>query len=454
MHGLLLLSLLRFIKMIISPLVFATLTVIIGHAGNEVTVGHLGGKALAWLVFASLLSLSRRRLLVGSLEPGKAGQPELPTAAASGMAQSSADAVTRQARRPVGKREKESTGANVMSEVVLVTGISGFIAKHVALALLGAGYRVRGTVRDRSAGKAVADTLARHGADVAMLDFVVTDLTRDTGWDEAIAGCDYVQHLASPFPIEAPADRESLVPVAREGTLRVLRRAFASGVRRVVETSSIVAMMYRAGRPARFSVTEQDWTDPEWAPLSAYIVSKTRAERAAWEAADAAGDRERLCTVHPGFVLGPLLDAKSGTSVDVIRLFLTGAYPAVPKVAYPVVDVRDLAAVHVAAMRAEGAGGRRLIAAGETLSMRDMALALREAFPERARKIPIGQLPDTVVRLAGYVDRQLRSLRGDLGVTPGVDASYVTAMTCVAFRPSREAVVAAGRSLFEHGVVA
>lgn len=340
-----------------------------------------------------------------------------------------------------------------MSEVVLVTGISGFIAKHVALALLNAGYRVRGTVRDAQAGRAVADTLARHGADVSPLEFVVADLERDDGWDAAIAGCDYVQHLASPFPIEAPADRESLVPAAREGTLRVLRRALAAGVRRVVDTSSIVAMMYRAGRPPRFSVTERDWTDPEWAPLSAYIVSKTRAERAAWDAAEAAGARERLCTIHPGFVLGPLLDARSGTSVDVIRLFLTGAYPAVPKVAYPVVDVRDLAAVHVAAMREEGAGGRRLIASGETLSMRDMAQALRAAFPERARKIPIRQLPDGVVRLAGYVDRQLRSLRGDLGVTPEADASYVTALTGVTFRPSREAVVAAGRSLVEYGVV-
>lgn len=340
-----------------------------------------------------------------------------------------------------------------MSEVVLVTGIGGFIAKHVALALLNAGYRVRGTVRDAAAGRAVADTLARHGADVSSLEFVVADLVRDDGWDEAIAGCDYVQHLASPFPIEAPADRESLVPAAREGTLRVLRRALDARVKRVIDTSSIVAMMYRAGRPTRFTVTERDWTDAEWPPLSAYVVSKTRAERAAWAAAEAAGARERLCTIHPGFVLGPLLDARSGTSVDVIRLFLTGAYPAVPKVAYPVVDVRDLAAVHVAAMRSEAAGGRRLIASGETISMRDMALALRAAFPDRARRIPVRQLPDIVVRMAGTVDRQLRSLRGDLGVTPEVDASYVTAITDVSFRSARDAVVAAGQSLIEHGVV-
>ncbi len=340
-----------------------------------------------------------------------------------------------------------------MNPTVLVTGIGGFIAKHVALELLNAGYKVRGTVREAAAADAVRRALALHGADLDRLSFVVADLDRDAGWQDAIAGCEFIQHVASPFPIKAPDDRESLVPAAREGTLRILRHGLKAGVSRIVETSSMVAMMYRADRAANITVSENDWSDPEWPSLSAYIVSKTRAERAAWEFLRAAGAENKLCTVNPGFVLGPLLDKRLGTSAEVIRLFMTGAYPAVPPVSFPVVDVRDLAAVHVRAMTSAATGGRRLIAAGETISMRDMAMMLRDAFPAHARHIPTRVLPPWLVRLLGRFDRQLRTLRSDLGVVPHADSAYVTNLTDVRFRPAREAVVAAGQSLIDYGVI-
>ena len=340
-----------------------------------------------------------------------------------------------------------------MGATVLVTGIGGFIAKHVALALLRDGYTVRGTVRTPTAADEVRASLARHGADLERLSFVVADLDDDTGWELAIAGCEFIQHVASPFPLKTPDDRESLVPAAREGTLRILRHGLQAGVSRIVETSSMVAMMYRADRPAEITVREGDWTDPEWPSLSAYIVSKTRAERAAWEFLRAAGAENKLCTVNPGFVLGPLLDARLGTSLEVIRLFMTGAYPAVPPVSFPVVDVRDLADVHVRAMTAPDTCGRRLIAAGETISMAAMAVMLRDAFPNRARRIPTRVLPPLVVRLLGLFDRQLRTLRSDLGVVPHADSAYVTALTGIGFRPARESVVAAGQSLVDYGVI-
>ena len=340
-----------------------------------------------------------------------------------------------------------------MSSTVLVTGIGGFIAKHVALALLTAGYNVRGSIRSPAAADEIRATLALHGADIERLTFVVADLGHDGGWEQAIAGCEFIQHVASPFPIKTPDDRESLVPAAREGTLRILRHGLNAGVSRIVETSSMVAMMYRADRPAEITVSESDWTDPEWPSLSAYIVSKTRAERAAWEFLRAAGAENKLCTVNPGFVLGPLLDTRLGTSLEVIRLFMTGAYPAVPPVSFPVVDVRDLAAVHVRAMTTADTGGRRLIASGETISMRDMAVMLRDAFPSRARRIPTRVLPPLVVRLLGLFDRQLRTLRSDLGVVPRADSAYVTALTGIGFRPAHESVVAAGQSLIDHGAI-
>ena len=340
-----------------------------------------------------------------------------------------------------------------MATTVLVTGIGGFIAKHVALALLMAGHTVRGTVRSLAAADEVRTTLAKHGADVGRLSFIVADLSNDDGWQQAIAGCEFIQHLASPFPIKAPDDRESLVPAAREGTLRILRHGLQAGVSRIVETSSMVAMMYRADRAAEITVSEGDWTDPEWSSLSAYIVSKTRAERAAWDFLRAAGAENKLCTVNPGFVLGPLLDARLGTSLEVIRLFMTGAYPALPPVSFPVVDVRDLADLQVRAMSAPDTGGRRLIASGATISMFDMAVMLRAAFPQRARRIPTRVLPPWAVRMLGLFDRQLRALRSDLGVIPHADSAYVTALTGINFRPAQESVVAAGQSLIDYGVI-
>lgn len=332
-----------------------------------------------------------------------------------------------------------------MAERVLVTGISGFIACHVAAELLRGGYQVRGTVRSRAKGEATRAGLARAGVDASGLELVEADLGADAGWTEAAHGCAYIQHIASPFPIRQPRDREELVPAARDGALRVVRAG--AEAKRIVMTSSMVAMMYRAGRPARLMVSEQDWTDPEWPPLSAYIVSKTRAERAVWDHARASGRTDQLTMVNPGFVLGPPLGADAGTSLQVIEMMLKGAYPAMPPVAFPVVDVRDLARVHVAAMTAEAAGGRRLIAAGETLTMQDMARILKEELPQHARKVPTGALPAAMVRTLSIVDPTVRTIVPDLGVTPIADASYTTALTGVGFRSAREAVSDAARAL-------
>jgi dihydroflavonol-4-reductase len=256
-----------------------------------------------------------------------------------------------------------------MSELVLVTGISGFIAKHVALNLLQCGYSVRGTLRTPKRADEVRQALQTHSADTSGLSFVEADLGSDSGWAEAASGCTYVQHVASPFPIKQPRHREALVPEARQGALRVLEAARAADVKRIVFTSSMASMIHRANRPKQMTVTEDDWTDPTLNRLSPYIVSKTRAERAAWDWARENGWERRLTVINPGFVLGPTLDGQTCTSLDVIKLFMKAAYPAVPPAVYPVVDVRDLAELHVRAMTAPDAGGRRLIAAADTLSM-------------------------------------------------------------------------------------
>ena len=332
-----------------------------------------------------------------------------------------------------------------MSQRILVTGISGFIAKHIALKLLQSGYAVKGTIRALNKADQIQKSLSAAGADTGNLEFAAADLTSDDGWDDAAVGCDGVMHVASPFPVAQPRDRNALVPAARDGALRVLRAA--RNANRIVMTSSMAAMMYRPNRPPVMPVDENDWTDAEWNALSAYVVSKTVAENAAWELATDEGFKHRLTTVNPGLVLGPTLDDDIGTSLDVIRLFLTGAYPAIPPVSYPVVDVRDVAELHIKALQTPEAGGRRLIAAAETMSLKDIAKILAEAFPDQAKKIPTRELPALMVRLAAIFDRSLASVLPDLGTIPQANTAYVSAMTGLEFRTGREAIVAAARSL-------
>ncbi len=340
-----------------------------------------------------------------------------------------------------------------MSEQVLITGISGFIAKHIALNLLKKGYSVRGTLRTPARAEQIRQTLQENGADISGLSFVEANLNSDSGWTEAASGCAYVLHVASPFPIEQPRDREALVPQARQGALRVLEAARAAEVKRIVFTSSMSAMMYRANQPQEIKVTEHDWTDPEWNRLTAYVVSKTRTEKAAWEWAKENRWERRLTVVIPSFVLGPTLDGRTNTSLNVIKLMMEGAYPALPPVEYTIVDVRDLAELHVRAMTVTQAGGRRLIGTADSLSMTQMGRVLCRAFPDYCRKIPTRTLPGFLVRFLANFNPTLKTVVPDIGLVALADNAYVTEMTGVEFRPAEDAVRAAGQSLIDHSVV-
>lgn len=316
---------------------------------------------------------------------------------------------------------------------VLVTGITGFLAGHIAVALMQRGYRVRGTLRSTSrAGEVEAALRAQPGCGAAALSMVEADLTDDAGWEDAARGCDYVIHAASPFPARAPRHRDELVGPAREGTLRVLRAAKQAGARRAVLTSSIAAIVYGHGS-APF--TEDDWTDPDGPRTTAYYRSKTLAERAAWEFA-----REQaleLAVVNPGLILGPLLSARGSASLELVRKLLAGDFPGLPNLGFSLVDVRDVAAAHVLAMTVPEAAGERFIIAGDYLTLREMADVLREAYPRRARKIPRRRLPDWLVRLASRFDPELRSVVLDLGLDSRV--SHQKAARVLGWQPRDEA---------------
>jgi len=335
-----------------------------------------------------------------------------------------------------------------MTDLVLVTGVSGFIASHVAARLLGEGYAVRGTVRNKDKGQKIVDALAAAGSDTSKLELVEADLSADAGWKLAVQDCRFVQHIASPFPLEAPSDREALVPAARAGAMRVIEQAIGAGAERVIMTSSMVSMMGQAGRGKHMIVKEEDWSDPDWKPLTAYPVSKTRAERAVWDYVESQNVKSRLTTVCPGLVFGPDTYDNGGASLAIIKGLFTGAFPMVPRIAYPIVDVRDCASIHIKAMTAPNVGGRRLIAGANTLWISDIADILRKAYPQA--KLPTRVMPDLLVKIAGVFDSSIKSIVPDVGTFHEADAAYVSSLTGVIPRPAKDAVLAAAKSLIEN----
>jgi dihydroflavonol-4-reductase len=339
-----------------------------------------------------------------------------------------------------------------MTDRVLVTGISGFLGGHVALQLLEKGYIVRGSVRSLSRAEKVKSTLAARGADLSRLEIVALDLTSDKGWPEAMAGVRYLQHVASPFVIEQPKDKQELIGPAVEGTRRALGTALTAGVERIVLTSSIAAIVYGHADYSK-TFTTADWTDPDSPRTAAYPESKLRAEKEAWSIVDSYGARDRLATINPGAILGPLLDDDPGTSGALILRLLNGSVPAAPRMTFSIVDVRDVAAAQVAAMTAPEAGGRRHILAEAEMSVFELAQALRPHLPAFAGRLPRFELPDWVVRVVGLFDPQIRTNLHEIGNIRRVDGSSGRALLARPLIPAADAALATAQSLIAHGLV-
>jgi dihydroflavonol-4-reductase len=326
---------------------------------------------------------------------------------------------------------------------VLVTGASGFIAGHVIRELVDAGYAVRGTVRNTAAREKVAHL-------PSSVELVQADLDRDEGWAEAVAGCRYVMHVASPLPSGVPRDEDELIRPAVDGTLRVLGAAAETGtVERVVLTSSIAAIT--SGHADETIVhTEQDWADLE--RCAAYPKSKTLAERAAWDLV-ARDPRFELVVVNPGLVLGPVLRSESTTSTDVVRMLLARGVPGSPRLAFAPVDVRDVAVGHRLAMERPEAAGKRYILAGDQMWMRDIAKVLAAEFNPKGYHVPTGRVPYWLMWIMGRFNQTVRLGLDMIGRPERVSARQAERDLGWSMRPVRESIVDTGRSLIEHGVV-
>lgn len=332
---------------------------------------------------------------------------------------------------------------------VLVSGGSGYIAGFLIRQLVTEGWLVHTTVRDLARERALRELLA---VDNARLKVFAADLTADAGWDAAMTGCSHVAHLASPLPAGVPRHADELIVPARDGALRALRAAKAAGVQRFVMTSSVAAISYGRGRGVHH-FTEADWTKPELPGISPYIQSKTIAERAARDWIAREGGDMVFCTINPSVVLGPVWSRDYSASVVIVRKLLDGSLGACPDIGFGIVDVRDVADLHVRALTAPGLAGERFIASGRFMKLREMADVLRAELGPQAHKVTRRNVPDWLVRVGALFNPVARAVVGELGSVRNQDASHAKAVLGWATRREEQSIVDTARSLIEQGIV-
>ncbi len=336
---------------------------------------------------------------------------------------------------------------------VLVTGGSGFVGSYCILQLLAEGHTVRTTVRNLAREGDVRSMLKTGGADARdRLSFFAADLESDKGWSEAAAGCDYILHVASPIPVAVPKNEDELIVPAREGALRVLRAARGAGVKRVVLTSSFAAIGY-GQKPQTAPFDESSWTDINGYGATPYIKSKTIAERAAWDFVAKEGGTE-LAVVNPVAILGPVLGADYSPSIMIVQRMMDGTIPGCPQRWFGIVDVRDVADLHVRAMTHPAASGQRfLCTAGDFMSMLEIAQMLKIRMGAAAAKVPARQLPNWLVRLASLRDPALKQLLPELGKQKNGTNAKARGLLGWKPRSSEDAIVASAESLIRLGLL-
>ncbi len=331
-----------------------------------------------------------------------------------------------------------------MSQTVLLTGVTGFIAKRIALDLLNAGHRVRGTLRSPGRATEVRAALRPRLNEPAALDRFETvplDLTADDGWVAAMDGVDVVMHTASPFPMSAPKSEDDLIRPAVDGTLRALRAARTAGVGRVVLTSSVVAI---EATDTDGPHTEEHWSEPDHPRSTPYGRSKTRAERAAWDFV-AEHPEVALTAINPALVLGTPLDRHYGTSLRVVERQMGGKDPALPRIGFGIVDVADISAMHLAAMDRPETAGKRYIGCAGTMTMPEIARRLAAAHPER--RITTRVAPKWLLRLVALADPAVRGILPSVGHLPRFDNARARTELGIDFVPVETALERAARAI-------
>ncbi|MEM1346914.1 MAG: NAD-dependent epimerase/dehydratase family protein [Myxococcota bacterium] len=341
-------------------------------------------------------------------------------------------------------------------DLVVITGVTGFIGGYCAMEALRRGYRVRGTLRSRGKVEATRGMLRRHVTlEEGDLEFATVDLTRDDGWADAMRGARYVLHVASPFPLESPKDADELVRPAVDGTRRARRAASDAGVERVVLTSSFAAVGFGHGDVSACRVfTEREWTNPDGGKdVSPYILSKTMAEKAAWDFTAEHDGAPELTSINPTLVIGPILGAGFSSSVEVVRQIVAREVPALPKLGFGVVDVRDVAWAHCEAMECEEAAGERFLCSTGFMWMQDMGEVLAEYLKPKGYNIPTMGMPGFMLRMVALVNPPIRQVTTELGQHRVASRDKIDRVLGYAPLDLKQSLRDTADSLIAHGVV-
>lgn len=340
------------------------------------------------------------------------------------------------------------------TQIVLVTGGSGFVGVHCILQLLEKGYQVRTTLRSMNRKAEVIDMLKEGGiTDFENLSFYEANLTQDDNWDEAVEGCDFVLHVASPISLALPQSDDEIIKPAVDGTLRVLKAAKKAGVKRVVITSNFGAVGY-SHKDMHTQITEESWTDPNEKNLTAYLKSKIFAERAAWDFMEKEGGDLELSVINPAGIFGPSLGKDLSSGFELLKKVLDGSMKAIPKIPFGVVDVRDVADLHIRAMINPKAKGERFLAiAGGVMTLPQIAKFLKEHLGERANRVSTKTIPDWVMRIAAIFNPVAKQVTSQLGKNK--NASNQKAKTVLGWNPrtNEEAILATAESLYKFGTL-
>lgn len=328
--------------------------------------------------------------------------------------------------------------------LVLVTGASGYIAKHIVAKLLRKGFAVRASARSEARFDEIRNAVRPVVApeDLDHLSFVTLDLTDDAGWDEAVAGAEIMMHTASPFPLTQPKDENDVIKPAVDGALRAVRAAKAAGITRFIMTSSSVAISDAGSPPGVETIDESCWTDPDMPGLTPYTKSKTLAEKAVWDWVVREAPEMAVTMINPGLVLGTPLDANYGTSIDVVARLLRGTDPMLPRIGFLTVDVGDIAEMHVTAIDRAETHGQRIMGVERFLWFRDMAQMLKAAHP--GRKIPTRTAPNVFIRLLSLFDPSIRTILPILNLEQRADNSRAETLLGRQLRPAPEALIETG----------
>lgn len=336
-----------------------------------------------------------------------------------------------------------------MAGQIFVSGGSGYIAGFLIRQLIAEGWQVNTSIRNLARE---ADVRGWLNVDNSKLKFFAADLMSDDGWAEAMAGCSHVAHVASPIPSNAPKHEDELIVPAREGALRALRFAKEAGVSRFVMTSSVAAVAYGHGG-AKHHFTEADWTNVASPDAYPYVKSKTIAERAARDWVAASGAEMEFVTVNPSLVLGPLMAPDFSTSLEAVKKLLEGSLPGLPHFGFAVVDVRDVADLHVRCLTAPNMAGERFIAAGPFMWMGDVAAILKAGLGAQARKVPTRKLPNFILRILALFDPIVKQVVGELDNVRDASAQHAKDVLDWQTRDPRESILDTARDLIKFGVV-